>query len=366
MPSRRLRRGLRLTELGFGAAQLGNLYRETSDADAAGAVDAAWDAGVRYFDTAPHYGLGLSERRLGPVLAGRPRAEFTVSTKVGRLLVPSQGTARRTDDGGFAVPADQRRVWDFSRDGVLRSLEGSLERLGLDRVDIVYLHDPDDHGEQAATSGVDTLVELREQGVVGAIGAGMNQSAMLAELVERCDLDLVMLAGRYTLLDQRARADLLPLAEERGVGVVAAGVYNSGLLSRDRPAPDATYDYRPAPAALVARAHALADRCERHGATLPTAAVAHPLRHPAVVSVVLGARDARQSAANADRYRARPPEELWADLARDGLVPDVPGTRGTSGAPDVPRVSGAPRAAAERATENGSASRTRNPRGPLA
>ncbi|WP_267714423.1 aldo/keto reductase [Streptomyces sp. CoH17] len=330
MLSRTLARGPRLTQLGLGAAQLGNLAREISDTDAQGAVDAAWDGGVRYFDTAPHYGLGLSERRLGAALARRPRDEYTVSTKVGRLLVPSPGTAHRQDDGGFAVPAAFRREWDFSRDGILRSLEGSLTRLGLDHVDIVYLHDPDDHWPQAATTGVDTLVDLRDQGVVKAVGVGMNQAAMLTEFVRRSDVDLVMVAGRHTLLDQSAQEELLPLARERGVGVVAAAVYNSGVLAADRPPAQATYDYLPAPAELIARAGALADVCERHGVTLPEAAVAHPLRHPAVVSVVLGARDARQSRTNAERLAARVPDALWTELADLGLVPD------TTGIPDAP------------------------------
>ncbi|MEO3754153.1 aldo/keto reductase [Streptomyces sp. B6B3] len=327
MPTRTLRRGPALTELGFGAAQLGNLYHPTSDEEAAGAVATSWDAGVRYFDTAPHYGLGLSERRLGAALAGRPRAEFVVSTKVGRLLVPSPDTANRLDEQGFAVPATLRREWDFSRDGVLRSLEGSLERLGLDRVDVVYLHDPDDHFAEASTTGVAALVELRDQGVVGAIGAGMNSAAPLAEFVRRCDVDVVMVAGRYTLLDQSALDDLLPLAAERGVGVVAAGVYNSGLLGSRRPAPGARYDYQPAPAALLARVHALADRCEEHGVTLPEAAVAYPLRHPAVASVVLGTRTPRHSETNAARYRAHLPEALWAELAEADLIPGEGPTR---------------------------------------
>lgn len=329
-----LTRGAKLTELGLGAAQLGNLARETSDPDAQGAVDAAWDSGVRYFDTAPHYGLGLSERRLGAALARRPRAEYNVSTKVGRLLVPSPRTAHRQDDGGFAVPATHRRDWDFSRDGILRSLEGSLTRLGLDHVDVVYLHDPDDHWHEASTTGVDTLVELRDQGVVKAVGAGMNQGAMLAEFVRRSDVDLVMVAGRHTLLDRSALDELLPLARERGVGVVAAAVYNSGLLATDRPPSDATYDYLPASRELIARAGALADVCERHGVTLPEAAIAYPLRHPAVVSVVLGARDARQSRTNAERLAARVPDALWAELADLGLVPEVPG------APSTPSVPG--------------------------
>ncbi|WP_156037358.1 aldo/keto reductase, partial [Glycomyces tenuis] len=241
---RELRTGTRLTELGFGAAQLGNLYRETTEAEASGAVDAAWDAGVRYFDTAPHYGLGLSERRLGAVLAGRPRDEYVLSTKVGRLLVPTPERAHLRDDGGFAVPAAFRREWDFSRDGILRSLEGSLERLGTDRIDIVYLHDPDEHWDEASTGGVQALVELREQGVVSAIGVGMNQSAMPARFVRETDIDVVMCAGRFTLVDRGALADLLPAALDRGVAVVAAAVYNSGLLAEPRPAADARFDYR--------------------------------------------------------------------------------------------------------------------------
>ncbi|MFB7287022.1 aldo/keto reductase [Actinacidiphila glaucinigra] len=321
MPTRSPVRGPALTGLGLGAAQLGNLGRPTSDADARGAVDAAWESGVRYFDTAPHYGLGLSERRLGAALSHRPRAEYTVSTKVGRLLVPSPRTADRQDDGGFAVPAAFRRRWDFGRDGIMRSLEGSLRRLGLDHVDVVYLHDPDEHWEQASTTGVETLVELREQGLVKAVGVGMNQAAMLAEFVRRCDVDLVMVAGRHTLLDHSAQDELLPLALERGVGVVAAAVYNSGLLAADHPPPAATYDYLPAPRELTERAAALADVCERHGVTLPEAAVAYPLRHPAVVSVVLGARDAVQSRANARRLAASVPDALWEELALLGLLP---------------------------------------------
>ncbi|RXZ47062.1 aldo/keto reductase [Agromyces binzhouensis] len=323
MLSRTLRSGAALTELGFGAAQLGNLYRPTGDEEARAAVDAAWDAGIRYFDTAPHYGLGLSERRLGDALRDRPRDEFVLSTKVGRLLVPSGYPEGTMDDGGFAVPATLRREWDFSRDGVRRSVEASLERLGLDRIDIAYLHDPDDHGEQAHAEAIPALVELRDEGVVGAIGAGMNQSAMPAEFVARHDVDVIMLAGRYTLLEQGALDDLLPLALERGVGIVAAAVYNSGLLSKPRPAADATYDYGPAPADVLARANAIADVCEEFGLSLPDAAVAFPLRHPAVVSVVVGMRTADQVAGTVDRYGVAIPEEFWLALSERGLVRDA-------------------------------------------
>jgi D-threo-aldose 1-dehydrogenase len=309
-----------LPPFGFGAAPLGNLLQEISDEVAAATVEAAWAAGIRYYDTAPHYGLGLSERRLGAALAGRPRGQALVSTKVGRVLVPQPGTADRVDDEGFVVPASMRRVWDFSADGVRRSLEASLERLGLDRVDIVFLHDPDDHWREASSSGIAALVDLREQGVVGAIGVGMNQSAMPAEFVRRHDIDLVMLAGRYTLLDQSALDDLLPVAADRGVGIIAAGVYNSGLLSVDRPTPGATYDYRPAPPDLVRRAERLAELCRDHGVDLPTAAIQFPRRHPAVVSVVVGARSADQVRDNVQRSTTPVPEDLWTELEESGLV----------------------------------------------
>jgi D-threo-aldose 1-dehydrogenase len=321
LPTREVRgSGVRLTSLGYGAAQAGNLYRETTDEETRAAVDAAWDAGVRYFDTAPHYGLGLSERRLGASLAGRPRDEYVVSTKAGRLLVPSPETAHRKDPDMFDVPAATRRVWDFSRDGVLRSLEASLERTGLDRVDVVYLHDPDDHEEQAFAEALPALVELREQGVVGAIGAGMNQSAMLARFVAEADVDVVMCAGRFTLLEQPALTDLLPAAAARGASVVVAGVYNSGLLAREVVPDDATYDYAPAPAALLDRTRRIAAACAEHGVTLPQAALAYVRTHPAVASTVVGLRTADQVRQAADRHTAVVPPDLWADLVDRGLL----------------------------------------------
>ena len=322
LPTRTLRTGTDLTELGFGAAQLGNLFRETTDEEAQRAVNAAWEEGLRYFDTAPHYGLGLSERRLGRALGETPRDRFALSSKVGRLLVDSPESADRLDDDGFVVPASTRRVWDFSRDGILRSVEQSLARLGTDRLDIAYLHDPDDHWEAASTTGVDALVELREQGVVGAIGAGMNQSAMLAEFVRRTDVDVVMVAGRFTLLDPSALGDLLPVAAERGVGVVAAAVYNSGLLSSETIDPAAHFDYGSAPAEVIERAQRIAEICRDHGVSLPAAAIQYPLRHPAVVSVVTGMRTEDHVRSTVDRYRADIPEALWEELDAAGLAPD--------------------------------------------
>ncbi len=311
-----------LTPLGFGGAPAGNLYRVVPDGDVRAAVDAAWAAGIRYFDTAPHYGLGLSERRLGAALEGRARADFTVSTKVGRVLVPAPELAGTQDPAGFLVPATHRRVWDFSRDGVLRSLEGSLSRLGLDRVDVVYLHDPDEHEEQARGEALPALLDLRDQGVIGAVGVGMNRTAMPTRFVEECDVDLVMCAGRYTLLDQSALTDLLPTALRRGVGIVVAGVYNSGLLATDRPRAGATYDYVPAVAEVLTRAHRIADLCGVHGVTLPQAALAFVRAHPAVVSTVVGMQDADQVAQTAQRAAAVVPHALWADLRSAGLLPE--------------------------------------------
>jgi D-threo-aldose 1-dehydrogenase len=316
-----LRGGLSLSALGLGVAQFGNLYRETSDEEAASAIDAAWQAGIRYFDTAPHYGLGLSERRLGALLKQKPRDEFVLSTKVGRLLEPNPGGEARQDDDMFVVPAAHVRRWDFSADGVRRSIDGSLHRLGLDRIDIAYLHDPDDFGDQAIREAIPALIDLRDQGVIGAVGAGMNQSELPARFIHETDIDLIMLAGRFTLLEQGALRDLLPLAEQHRVGIVIAGVYNSGLLASPRPDADAKYNYDRAPAELIARANAIADACERHGVDLPTAALAFVARHPAVASVVVGARTGAQVRSNVERFETPVPEGLWRDLEREGLIP---------------------------------------------
>ncbi|WBB64461.1 aldo/keto reductase [Streptomyces sp. WMMC500] len=314
-------RPVAVTRLGLGAASLAGLYTAVTEDEAAATVEAAWDAGIRYFDTAPHYGLGLSERRLGAALRGRPRDEYTVSTKVGRLLEPLAGPARGTDLAhGFAVPATHRRVWDLSADGVRRSLAASLDRLGLDRVDIALIHDPDDHAEQAFREAYPALERLRDEGVVGAIGAGMNQSAMLTRFVTDTDVDVVLCAGRYTLLEQPALADLLPAAAARGTAVVAGGVFNSGLLA-DPAAAEATYDYGAAPRHLVDRARASAGVTEAHGVPLRAAALHLPLGHPAVASVLVGARSAAEVRDAADCLRRPVPPRVWDDLRAAGLLP---------------------------------------------
>ncbi|MFF8646313.1 aldo/keto reductase [Streptomyces sp. NPDC015345] len=331
--------GVQVTELSFGAAGIGNLYSPITDAQAATAVDHAWNAGIRYFDTAPHYGLGLSERRLGKALRGRDRSSYVISTKVGRLLEPVD-EVRGDDlaDGGFAVPATHRRIWDFSADGVRRSIESSLSRLGTDRVDVVFLHDPDDHGEQAFREGYPALEKLRSEGVVGAIGAGMNQSEMLTRFVRDTDVDAVLCAGRYTLLDHGALADLLPAATERGASVVIGGVFNSGLLAD--PKPGARFDYTEAPPRLLEHASALRALAERHGTTLRAAALAFPFGHPAIASVLVGIHAPEQVTDAAEQFAAEVPAAFWREAREAGLLPEevpVPSDPGALRGPRNPR-----------------------------
>jgi D-threo-aldose 1-dehydrogenase len=300
-----------VTTLGLGGAGIAGLYAPVSDAEAAATVRRAYDRGIRYFDTAPHYGAGRGERRFG-ALPG----DCVISTKVGRLLVPL-GPGEPPEPAGFPDPPPLRRVWDWSADGIRRSLTGSLERLGADRVDVVYLHDPDDHEEEVYATAYPALAELREQGLVGAIGAGMNQSAMLTRFVERLDLDVVLCAGRYTLLDRSAQEDLLPACERRGTSVVVGGVYNTGLL-----AGGTTYDYRPAPPEVLARVARLEEICAGHGVPLRAAALRFPLRHPAVASVIAGCRSAAEVDDNADLFELDIPDALWAEtsaLAEEAL-----------------------------------------------
>jgi D-threo-aldose 1-dehydrogenase len=292
-----------VTRLGFGGSGIGGAHRLVTDSDAAAAVDAAWNLGVRYFDTAPRYGAGLGERRLGAALAGRQRSSYAISTKVG-LLIDSSGAL----------------VHDYTRDGVLRSLEASRERTGLDRFDVVFVHDPEDHLDVALAEALPALAALRDEGAIGAIGAGMNLVEPLREMVRDAEPDVVMLAGRWTLVDRSAR-ELLDECAARGVAVIAAAPFNSGLLAEPEPRADATFDYLPAPAALLERARACAAICRRHGVELPAAALQFPLRHPAVAAVVAGVCDAAESAAAVDRMNAPVPNEAWREL--DALTQPV-------------------------------------------
>src|SRR5690349_3309155 len=281
--------------LGLGCAPLGGLYTPVSEDDARATVDAAWDAGIRFFDVAPLYGEGRSEKRLGAALADRPRDEYVLSTKVGRLII-----------GGEVV-------FDFSRDGVLRSLEESLERLGLDRVDVLLVHDPEQHMEQALDEALPAVRELREQGVVGAIGAGMNYPAELERIV-RDGVDCVLMAGRYTLLD-RSGAGLLDVCAELGVDVIAGGVFNSGIL-----AGGTTFNYHPAPPELLERARAVFAECARRGVSPTAAALQFPLTHPAVKRVLAGVRSPAELRADVEAFEAELPAQTVSAIAASGVT----------------------------------------------
>lgn len=308
-----------IEHLGYGAASIGNLYREVSEDAARDALRTAWDGGVRYFDTAPHYGLGLSEQRLGGFLADKARNSFHVSTKVGRLLVPNPRPIGQ-DAEGFAVPDNLVRQWDPSRGGIEKSLEQSLKRMGLDRIDTVFLHDPDVYDLDAGIRiGLPALVQLREAGFMERIGVGVNSVAAAVRAVRETDIDVIMIAGRYTLLEQPAASTLLPEALERGVEVIAAAVFNSGLLA----AADlsrAHYNYGDAPEEVVRRARKLARICADYDVPLPVAALQFPMRHPAVSTVVVGTSRADAMQQNIEYLQTPIPVQLWETLHTEGLI----------------------------------------------
>ncbi|KAA0098968.1 aldo/keto reductase [Mycolicibacterium sp. P1-18] len=313
---------LTVTALGFGATAIGGMYTEVSDDDADETVAAAWAAGLRYFDAAPQYGRGNGETRLGHGLARYPRDDYVLSSKVGRLLRADadphpddfDSTGRPYDAGA----PDVATVYDYSRDGVLRSIEESLVRLGTDRLDVALVHDPDDYVDEALATAFPILIELRDQKVVSAIGAGMNQTAALERFARESDPDVFLLAGRYTLLEQTALQSFLPLCAERGIAVVAGGVFNSGLLADA--GPGARYDYDPAPADVVARAHRLSEVCRRHDVPLKAAALQFPLAHPAVAAVLTGARSRAEIVENVRLFDRPIPEGLWRELVSEGLL----------------------------------------------
>ncbi|QAY63478.1 aldo/keto reductase [Xylanimonas allomyrinae] len=308
--------------LGYGAANVGNLYRAMTDDDAHAILQAAWDAGIRHFDTAPHYGLGLSERRLGAFLRTKPRDQYVVSTKVGRLLVPHPAGAGTLDLAeGFAVPADVRREWDVTAAGVRRSLEESLARLGLDAVDVVYLHDPERFDlDRGLGEGLPAVAALRDAGLVRAVGVGSMVDEALLRAARSGLVDLLMIAGRFTLADPSAAAQVLPACRRHGVRVVAAAVFNSGLTARSEPPDDARFDYGPAAPELLARVRRIAAVCREHDVDLPVAAVQYPLRADVVASVVVGGGRPEQVRQNAARLARPVPEALWAALASEGLA----------------------------------------------
>lgn len=316
-PIERVRLGrteVSVTRLGLGLAPLGGLFSPVDARQATDTVEHAWRLGLRYFDVAPLYGNGLAERRSGPVLAGKPRAEFALSTKVGRLLRAGGGDAQRI----WAEPTELTPTFDFSAAGVRTSYAESLARLGLDRADILHLHDPDDHFAQAVAEALPALVDLRDRGLVGAVSAGMNQAGMLADLVRTGELDCVLLAGRFTLLDQSGAEELLPLCADRGVSVIAGGVFNSGLLADPRPG--ARFDYAPAGQELLDRALTVQAVCARHGVPLRAAALQFPLTHPAVTCVLVGARSPEEVDDAVRMAGVAIPAGLWRDLRAEGLI----------------------------------------------
>jgi D-threo-aldose 1-dehydrogenase len=311
-----------LSTLGYGAANVGNLHRELTDEQAWAILDAAWECGIRYFDTAPHYGLGLSERRLGAFLQTKPREEFVVSTKAGRLLRPNPDHAGGLDtDNSFHVPDTLRREWDFSEAGIRASLDESRERLGLDRVDILFLHDPDVHSVDLALSdALPAMERLRAEGAVTSIGVGSMSSSALAAAVRGADLDVIMIAGRYTLLEQPAADEVLPACHERGTAVVTASVFNSGLLAKTEPSRDDRYEYGRMPEHVWDRLQRILAICRAHDVALPAAAVQFTLWESSVRSVVVGGSRPEQLRQTAELMAADIPEEFWRELAAEGLI----------------------------------------------
>ncbi len=309
--------------LGFGSAPLGNLYAPIPEPIAAATVAAAWEQGVRHFDTAPHYGAGLAEHRLGAALRGRPRDDYLLSTKVGRLLEPADVP---NPDEGFFDPLPFRRRIDYSAAGTVRSLADSLQRLGLRRLDIAYIHDvaEDWHGpawkdrfEEAMSGAAQVLTAMRERGEILGWGLGINRIEPALLALERARPDVFLIAGRYTLLDHTALARLFPACAARGARVVLGGPYNSGLL-----AGGTTFNYETAPAGIVARARALETVCTRHGVPLKAAALRFCAAHPVVAAVIPGTRSPGEVRENAAMMRLPVPPALWSDLKRSGLLPD--------------------------------------------
>jgi D-threo-aldose 1-dehydrogenase len=332
---------LSLSELGFGTATLGNLYRPVSGSAARDALAAGLSAGMGYLDTAPHYGHGLSERRVGDAVRGR--GDVVLSTKVGRLLRPNPAfSGSDAERHGFRSPMPFERVYDYTYDGILRSHEDSLQRLGLARIDILFVHDigrlthGDDHGrvfgQLTAGGGLKALAALRQSGAIRGFGLGVNEWQVCMDVMDHADLDVILLAGRYTLLEQTALASLLPRCVERGTSVVIGGAYNSGILATGtRGGGPLHYDYGEPPAEVVARVRAIEAICDRFAVTLPAAALQFALAHPAVASVVVGLGSAARVAQTIELYGSPIPPEFWSALRDARLVEElapVPGERG--------------------------------------
>ena len=320
--------GLAVCQMGFGAAPLGNLYAEFSDEEARATVSSAYDAGIRLFDTAPLYGYGLSEHRIGDALRWQPRDSYVLATKIGRLLRPEDPA--RIDGGLFKRTLPFAPVYDYSYDGVMRSVEDSLQRLALQRIDILLIHDVDHwtHGDAATVDryfaevmegGYRAMAKLREEGAIAAIGAGVNEWEMCQRFAEAGDFDCFLLAGRYTLLEQESLNSFLPLCVERGISIIIGGPLNTGILATGA-VEGAYYNYAPAPPEIMERVAAIEAVCRRHDVPLATAALQFPLHHPAVSTVIPGARTPLEIARNVETFAIDVPAELWAELKAGGLL----------------------------------------------
>lgn len=317
--------GLKVNRLGLGGAPLAGLYQGVTDEAAARVVDIYLGHGPGFIDTAPLYGSGVSETRLGAALSSRgrgrnapARGSFVLATKVGRLLVPDP--ARDQDVWSDDLPP-VGPVFDYSYDGTLRSLEESLARLGLDRVDILHIHDPDNHYEEAMKGSYRALVRLREEGVIRAVGVGMNQAKMLARFAVEGDFDCFLCAGRYTLVDHTALKRLLPLCEERNISIIVGGPYNSGILAQGA-VDGAKFDYRKAPPHIVEKVRRIEAVCSRHGTPLKAAALQFPLAHPVVAAVIPGARSPEEVDENMQMFEFEIPADFWSEMREEGLIPD--------------------------------------------
>ena len=322
---------LKVTVLGLGTATLGNLYAPVTDADAHATLTTAFDAGVRFVDTAPFYGHGWSEHRVGEALRGYRRDDIVLSTKIGRLLRPKD-PAKGIDGGVFAAVLPFEPVFDYSYDGVMRSVEDSLQRLGTHRIDVLLIHDVDrwTHGSQEASDrrikevlegGYKAMAKLRESGAVGAIGAGLNEWDTCQKLAEASDLDCFLLAGRYTLLEQESLQTFLPLCAKRGIGIFLGGPYNTGILATGA-VHGAYYNYAPAKPAILERVRRIEAVCQRHKVALASAALQFPLAHPAVCSVIPGAKTAAEVKRNIATVEAPIPRDFWVELKREKLIAD--------------------------------------------
>jgi D-threo-aldose 1-dehydrogenase len=333
LPSRRLgQTELRVSEIGYGAAALGNLYQRTTDAGACAAVDAALASGIRYFDTAPYYGFGLSERRVGDALRGEKREAFVLSTKVGRLLASAPSVSGAQERHGFHSPMPFEPVYDYSYRGIMRSFEDSLQRLGLARIDVLLIHDIGEatHGaanrelfEVCMDGGYQALDELRKKGLIGAIGLGVNEWQVCEAAMELGRFDCFLLAGRYTLLEQGALDRFMATCARHGATLIVGGAYNSGILATGtRGSGELHYNYAPASAHIVDRVKRIEAICDAHGVTLAAAALQFPLAHPLVSSVIPGLGSARRVAQTLALYREPIPDAFWRDLKKRGLVRD--------------------------------------------